>query len=66
MKHLILWGSILIAAILLGLLYEKVSVAKLAFEDLSQCPIYINVFFCAAGVFLVISRGYALFGQLFK
>jgi len=64
MKHLIMWGGLLVACIILALIYQKVSVATMFFDE-SNSPIYADIIFFGGGLLLVITRGTALIGKLF-
>ena len=64
MKHLIMWGGLSIASIMLVLIYQRVSVMD-TFFDLDTSPIYGDIIFFACGTFLVITRGMALIRKLF-
>ena len=64
MKHLIMWGGLLIVSIILVLIYQKVSVMD-TFFDLDKSPIYGDIIFFALGAFLAITRGMALTRKLF-
>ena len=64
MKHLIMWGAILTASIILVLIYQKVSVMD-TFFDLDKSPMYADLIFFALGALVVIFRGAALIKKLF-
>jgi len=65
MKHFILWSFLLGSAVIGVALFEKTSVATMAFKNLDSCPIYINVILFLLGANLAITRFIALLKQVF-
>ncbi len=64
MKHLILWGALLVSSLVLFLLYEKTSAMDTFFE-LDKSPIYADIIFFILGTYLAFVRGTALIRKLF-
>ena len=64
MKAIIMFGTMILAAILLGILYNKVSIEKTYFI-LENSPKWVDIIFILLGLNLVITRGIALFNKLF-
>lgn len=64
MKHLILWGSVVVVGILVSVLWEKTTVSTIF--DPSTSPLYVDTIIFLIGLSMVIGRGIALFRKVFR
>lgn len=64
MQHLILWGSLIVMAILVSVLWEKTAVSTI-FRP-STSPLYVDAIIFLIGLHMVIDRGIALFRKVFR
>ena len=62
MKHLFLWGSLIILAILVGIIWKRASLVPLFAEG--TCPLYVDIVMLLTCLWISVSRLHSLIEKI--